>query len=341
VRIYGPDLDNDNDGDIATVAEDLEPEYIALSQDGNYAWVSLQEANAVGVLDLYDPDAPYFSEIIPLGLKDHSLLGNELDAGDRDGPGNTPRINITNWPVKGMYQPDAIASYSIKGKTYFVLANEGDDRNDFIPGEETARVGAATVPLDPIAFPNAATLKGNPALGRLTVTRFGVPRTAAGFTELHALGGRSFSIRAADGRLLFDSGSDLERRTLAALPASFNASNEINALEDRSDNKGPEPEGVAIGKIRGRTFAFIGLERIGGIMTYDVTNPREARFVDYVNTRNFAVDPRAPLPSSTDSGPEGVVFISADESPNGKPLLVVGHEITGTTVVYSIDVTGK
>lgn len=328
VRIYGPG---------ASVAQDLEPEYIAVSHDGDYAWVALQEANAIGVLDLTDLGAPYFRDIIPLGLKDHSLPGNELDASDRDG-----KINIRNWPVKGMYEPDGIASYAIKGKTYFVLANEGDDRNDFLPSAtpETARVGSSAVPLDPAVFGDVAFLKRPENLGRLTVTTAQVPKNAAGqFTELHVLGGRSFSIRGAAGELLFDSGSDFERITAERYPSFFNASHDNNLFDDRSDNKGPEPEGVTIGKIRGRTFAFIGLERIGGVMTYDVTDPTAARFVDYVNTRDFTLPPNGT--ATNDSGPEGVAFISADDSPNGKPLLVVGNEISGTTVIYSIDVISK
>ncbi len=326
VRIYGPG---------ASVAQDLEPEYIAVAHDGKSAWVALQEANAIGVLDLKDLAAPYFSDVLPLGLKDHSLRGNELDASDRDN-----RTNIGNWPVKGIYQPDAIASYAIKGKTYYVLANEGDDRNDFLPGEETARVGSAAIPLDPAVFGDVAAMKNNANLGRLTVTKMQVPQNAAGqFTELHVLGGRSFSIRNAEGELLYDSGSDFERITAAQNPAFFNASNDNNLFDDRSDNKGPEPEGVAVGKIRGRTFAFIGLERVGGVMTYDVTNPEAARFVDYVNTRAFNLPPTGAAP--TDAGPEGVVFISADDSPTGQPLVVVGNEVSGTTVIFAVDVAKK
>jgi hypothetical protein len=130
VRIYGPG---------ATVAQDLEPEYIAVAPDGLSARVALQEANALAVLDLSDLSAPEITEIIPLGVKDHMVLGNELDPSDRD-PQGDPQIRIRNWPVYGMYQPDAIAAYEFNGRTYYVTANEGDDRNDFIPGEETARV---------------------------------------------------------------------------------------------------------------------------------------------------------------------------------------------------------
>src|SRR5262245_53478433 len=333
VRIYGPGAD---------VAHDLEPEYIAVAHDGQSAWVSLQEANSIGVLDLSDLGAPYFSAILPLGLKDHSLPGNELDASDQD-PQGSPTQNIRNWPVKGLYEPDAIASYAIKGKSYYVLANEGDDRNDWLEPDETNRV-RALIDAGQVAASvgDLAMLRNNANLGRLTVTTAQVPRDATGkMTELHVLGGRSFSVRSDDGTLLFDSGSQLERITASYAGIVFNTSNDNNNLEDRSDNKGPEPEGVAIGKIRGRTFAFIGLERVGGIAAYDVTNPRAARHVDYINTRNFAVSPLAPQPSVTDSGPEGVAFISADDSPNGKPMLVVGNEVSGTTLILGIDVTGK
>jgi DNA-binding beta-propeller fold protein YncE len=325
VRIYGPG---------ASVAQDLEPEYIAVAADGRSAWVSLQEANAAAVLDLSDLAAPVVSRLVPFGLKDHSVLGNELDASDRDG-----RISIRNWPVKGIYQPDAIAAYSFNGKTYYVTANEGDDRNDFIPDEETERVRALIDAgrLDPEVFADQETLRDNANLGRLTVTTFGVPQNDAGqFTELQALGGRSFSIWSEDGSQTFDSGSDFERITAQRYPAFFNASNDGNDFEDRSDNKGPEPEGVVIGQIGGRNFAFIGLERIGGVMVYDVTNPQSARFVQYINTRDFTRVP-GDDPAAGDLGPEGLSFISAADSPIDAPLLVVGSEVSGTTAIYRID----
>lgn len=327
VRIYGPG---------ASVAQDLEPEYIAVAPDGLSARVALQEANALAVLDLSDLSAPEITEIIPLGVKDHMVLGNELDPSDRD-PQGDPQIRIRNWPVYGMYQPDAIAAYQFNGRTYYVTANEGDDRNDFIPGEETARV--ASLVLDPVAFPDAAELQAASALGRLTVSSFDGDIDGDGqYERLYALGGRSFSIWAEDGTQTYDSGSDFERITAQRYPANFNASNDANDREDRSDNKGPEPEGVALGQLAGRTFAFIGLERIGGIMVYDVTNPQSASFVQYVNSRDFTKDPESELPLVGDLGPEGLLFIAAADSPNGEPLLVVGNEVSGTTAIYQVDV---
>ena len=322
IRIYGPG---------ATVAQDLEPEYIAVAPDGKTAWVTLQEANAAAVIDLSDLSRPKLANLVPFGTKDHSLPGNELDASDRDNA-----INIRNWPVKGLYQPDAVASYRAGGQTYYVTANEGDDRNDFIPGEETVRVRAlGAAALDPAVFGDVNALIDNTNLGRLTVSPATAPRNAQGqYTELQSLGARSFSIWASNGSQVFDSGSDFERITAARLPGVFNASNDNNNFDDRSDNKGPEPEGVVIGVVDGRTYAFIGLERIGGVMIYDITVPTASTFVDYVNPRDFTLPPTGATP--TDNGPEGLAFITAANSPTGAPLLVIGNEVSGTTAIYAV-----
>ena len=112
VRIFGPG---------ATVAQDFEPEYITVSDDGTTAYVTLQENNALAIVDIASATV---TEVLPLGYKDHSLAGNGLDASDRDGG-----VNIQNWPVFGMYQPDAIASYTVSGHTYLITANEGDARD--------------------------------------------------------------------------------------------------------------------------------------------------------------------------------------------------------------------
>ncbi|PPE75580.1 alkaline phosphatase [Solimonas fluminis] len=328
VRIYGPG---------ASVAQDLEPEYIAVAPDGKTAWVTLQEANAQAVLNIGNLAAPTITRIKSFGRKDHSLIGNELDANDRDGPGNGPRIDIRNWPIKGLYQPDAIAAYAYNGKTYYVTANEGDDRNDFIPGEETKRLSANSIVLDPAIFPDAATLKTSSVLGRLTITPFGAKTNQAGeLQEILVLGGRSFSIWNEDGQQVYDSGSEFERIVAQRSPLFFNASNDNNNQDDRSDNKGPEPEGVVLGKISGRSFAFIGLERIGGVMVYDISNPQNARFVQYINPRDFTA--QVSSAAAGDLGPEGLAFIPAANSPNGKPLLAVGNEVSGTTAIYQIDV---
>lgn len=320
VRLFGPG---------ASVAQDLEPEYITIS--GNTAWVTLQENNALAVVDV---DKARVVRILPLGLKDHSLAGQGLDASDRELPGNKGAINIAQWPVKGMYQPDAIASYHHWGRTYLVTANEGDAR-DYSGFAEEARVGSLM--LDPTAFPNAADLQKAAALGRLTVSKATGDTDGDGrYDELHVFGARSFSIwDAKTGRLVYDSGDQLEQITATLLPKEFNSTNDANgSFDTRSDNKGPEPEGLALGTIRGRTYAFVGLERIGGVMVFDVTNPWRVEFESYANHRDFAGS--APGGTAGDLGPEGLDFVPARRSPTGKPLLLVGNEISGTTTVYEI-----
>jgi uncharacterized protein len=308
IRVYGPG---------ATLPQDLEPEYIAVSHDSKTAWVTLQENNAIAILDI---EAGVFTRLAGLGFKDHSRRRNAIDVSDQDGG-----INIANWPVFGMYQPDAIESYRVHGKSYLVMANEGETRN--FPGfNEEVPVGSIGYVLDPTIFPNSATLKQNSNLGGLTVTRVNGDTDGDGdFDKIFVPGGRSFSIRTADGELVFDSGSDFERITGKQVPASFNSNGTAATFDSRSDNKGPEPEGVVLGKAFGRTYAFIGLERTGGIMVYDVSNPFDPSFVQYVNT------------SPDDISPEGLLFIKGADSPNGKPLLVVSHEISSTTTIFEIN----
>jgi hypothetical protein len=316
VRVFGPG---------ATVAQDFEPEYITVSEDSRLAWVTLQENNAIAFVDVAGARV---LGVQGLGFKDHARAGKGIDASDRDGG-----IQIHNWPVRGLYLPDAIAVFQAHGLPYLLMANEGDTRA-YSAFDEEARVGGLA--LDPTAFPDAAALQASSALGRLKVTNtLGDDDGDGDHDRLFSFGGRSFSIRNAFGHLVFDSGDQLERVTAAALPADFNSDNtEHDSFDSRSDDKGPEPEGVAVGVVHGRTYAFIGLERVGGIAVYDVTNPRSPVFVEYVNTRDFSGAPEAG--TAGDLGPEGLAFIPASDSPNGRPLLAVGFEISGTTTIFEI-----
>ena len=329
VRIFGPG---------ARVDQDLEPEYITVSADGKTAYVTLQENNALAVVDIAKASV---TAIKPLGMKDHSLAGQGMDVSNEDGGTNTnsgtPTIRIAPVPVKGLYMPDAIASYTVDGKTYLVTANEGDAREytGISGGREDPRVReyCGVNGFDSSVFGAAAATLGNDSnLGRLRITMFpGGTRTGKNNSgqcnELVAFGARSFSIWDADAKLVFDSGDQLEQLTRDLPNVAFNASNEDNTLDDRSPAKGPEPEAVVVGKFGSKHYAFIGLERVGGVMVYDVTNPQRPIFETYLNTRTGATG---------DRGPEGLALIKAENSPTGKPLLVVANETSGTTAVLEI-----
>lgn len=327
VRIYGPG---------ASVAQDLEPEYIAFNGDGTKAYVTLQENNAIAIVDVATATV---TDIKPLGWKDHNLPGMGLDASDEDGGTNTnsgtPLLKIANYPVRGLYQPDAIASYTVGGSTYYITANEGEARADWPGYSDETRVRAhCSAGLDPSVFgATAANLLFDSNLGRLRITanpNGGTDgKNAAGQCNvLYSFGARSFTIWNSNVERVFDSGEDLERLTTALPNANFNASHDNNTLDGRSASKGPEPEGVVVGQFGKKHIAFIGLERVGGVAVYDVTDPRAPKFMDYLNTRTG---------TTGDLGPEGLHLIPAAKSPNGKALLIVGNEVSGTVSVLQIN----
>ncbi|TND08336.1 MAG: hypothetical protein FD123_2367 [Bacteroidetes bacterium] len=318
IRIFGPG---------STVAQDLEPEYITVAANSQTAWVTLQEGNAIGILNLQTNS---FVALKGLGYKDHNIPGNGMDASDQ----NSGNINIANWPVKGMYQPDAITSVRYNGQTYLITANEGDAR-EYSALNEVSRISSRV--LDPTAFPNAAILQNNNNLGRLNITnRFGDTDNDGDFDVLYSFGSRSFSVWDSAGSLVFDSGDDFEQLTSASNTTNFNCSNTNNTKKNRSDDKGPEAEAVITAQIGDSMYAFVGLERIGGIMVYNITNPLAPYYVQYINSRNFGQTPA--LNMGADLGPEGLLFIPKAQSPNGRNLLIAANEISGTISIYQINI---
>ncbi|MBN2897073.1 MAG: choice-of-anchor I family protein [Campylobacterales bacterium] len=296
MRVFGPN---------ATLAQDVEPEYVAIAKDGSAAWVSLQENNAIAKITL--GATPTISAIYPLGYKDHGLSQNAIDANDKDGA-----LVLKTYPgLYGIYQPDGIATFKDNGVDYVISANEGDVRDWFTGFDESSRVSA--LDLDDTAFANEATLKTDAEMGRLTVTKnltSATPETT--FDTLHVFGGRSFSIwNGATGAQVFDSGSDIAMRANAA---------GIHP-DGRSDNKGNEPESVAVGMVGSTRLAFVALERSHAVIVYDITNPSAPVFSQI-------------LTHTGDEAPEGVLFIDATQSPSGKALLVVSNEDSGTVSVY-------
>jgi 2',3'-cyclic-nucleotide 2'-phosphodiesterase / 3'-nucleotidase / 5'-nucleotidase len=314
VRVFGPG---------ALPSQDLEPEYITVSPGDWFAFVSLQEANALAKIPLRSwRNHSVVPKLLPLGTKDHSVDGRGLDPSDDDGA-----IAIGTWPVEGMYQPDAISALAARGRTWIVSANEGDTR-DWDGFSEEVRIGDAV--LDPDEFPGAQELQDDAALGRLVVTSTGDADADGDLDRLLAFGGRSFSIWDPDGRLVWDSGDALERITAAVFPDEFNADNLENGADDRSDNKGPEPEGIETATVRGRKLVFVGLERIGGVVIFDVTDPTSPRFVQYTNNRDFLQDPGGDL------GPEVLRFVAPREAPNRVASLLVANEVSGTVTIYQV-----
>lgn len=405
VRLYGPG---------ASVAQDVEPEYIAVSADSGTAWVVLQENNALAKLDIATATV---SAILPLGYKDHGIAGNGLDANDEDGTS----VIATHAGLRGLYLPDSIAAYQANGATFLVTANEGDARawgeddsaywgnEDAVPCDGDSGKGfveefrikhlvhasgfdrrcgddlpaqlrelAAGALLNPAVFGYCGAVAGDSGgcrddevFGRLNITwtegyqvdadgdpvmynSAGLPDAAGDrlmYDNLYAYGGRSFSIWDENGSLVWDSGDAIEQflasdacrlgatRTVPCADYANSNHDEGDSADNRSDNKGPEPEGLALGTIGAKTFAFVGLERMGGIMVYDITDPAAPIFQDYLNTREDwdTADAGAVLASVGDLGPEGLHFISAADAPDGQALLLVGNEVSGTTAVYEIE----
>lgn len=335
VRIFGQKAD----GSMSTVAEDVEPEYIAVSADGNTAYVSLQENNAIAVIDIA---SAMVTDIQALGAKDHSKRGNELDVSNKDGG-----INISTWPIMGMYMPDAIDTYTIGDKTYLVTANEGDAREW---GDFNEEISFKDVSVDGSRYNTLACHNLNcaddKALGKIDFSSvMGDANKDGIYDTLYSFGARSFSIWDIDNMSapVYDSGSLMATVIADKYPNNFNASNDKNDIDNRSDNKGVEPEGVVIGRVGTQTIAFVGLERISSIMAFDVTDPTNVTLMGEINTRTFddAKLAAAKAGSSAanadgDLGPEGLTFISSDDSPTGKPLLLVGFEVSGSSRLFEL-----
>ena len=323
VRLYVPG---------ATVAEELEIEGLALSPDSRHAYVTFERANAIGKIDLRSLDV----DIVAAGTQDHSRPGNGCDCSDRDGP------NVALWPVRSFSQPDGIAVYRHRGREYLVVANEGDPRS-------IERQRVRDLALDPTAFPGAVDLQSEGRIGRLVVS--GVQGDTDGdgdFDELWMLGSRSFSIRTPDGTLVYDSGDHMEQITATHLPGHHNAAADDNRGDVRSDDRGPEPEHLAIGRVGRRTYVFITSEHVGGVYIYDITDPGDVKFQQYINNRNFAVAPDqvcgerggpalATCDQAGDLEPEGVTFVPAALSPIGRPMLLVNHELSDSLTIFDLD----
>ncbi|MCA6069198.1 choice-of-anchor I family protein [Chryseobacterium sp. RG1] len=306
-----------------TLSQDLEPEYVTVSADSQKAWVTLQENNAIAEINLATKT---ITNIWGLGKKDMSIPGNGFDASDNNG-----EVLIANWPVKAYFLPDGVQNFKVGGTNYIVTANEGDEK-DLSGFSERTTVGANDYILDPTIFPQSSILKASYNLGRFRVTNAtGNTDGDTDFEEIAALGARSFSIFNADTKqIVYDSGDRFERYIAANHPLIFNADNESNGTKTRSRAKGPEPEGVALGTIGTQTYAFITLERTGGVMVYNVTDPNNPTFTDYKHSRSTSA-------YGGDNGPEGIIYIAPENTTTGKGYVIIANEISGTLSMYEIN----
>lgn len=291
---------------------DLEPEYIAVS--GNKAYIALQEANAVAVFNI---ETLQFENIFSLGFEDYSKVA--IDLNKSDGKYNPKTYDN----IKGIRMPDGISAATINGETYLLTANEGDSRAWPIGTEtDTNEIKDKTSPVNSIKTGGKVTW--------FDVDQYDGLESGTDYI----FGGRSFTVfKVTENGLeeVFDSGSDFERITAQVLPDYFNCSNDTIELEDRSGKKGPEPEGITVGTVGGHTYAFVGLERTGGVMIYDITDPANAAFKNYFNSRDYSSDIK------DDVSPEGLTFAAADKNRSGAPVLIISNEVSGTVSVIAID----
>jgi len=340
IRIFGPG---------SNASQDLEPEYIATA--GTTAYVTLQENNALAIVDIESAEV---TALKALGSKDHSLPGNALDAVEDE------EIDITTQPVYGMYQQDTIETYDVDGETYLIATNEGDAREYdalFETGvlkQVDGQWGLDATEDDGDDIDVAVDASGfddgvlDSLAGLEVTTEYGDTDDDGDIEELHLFGARSISIHDADGTRVYESGDTIEQLVAGEQPAEFNSDDDENGMDAESVASGPEPEGLAVGTVGDTTYAFVGLEEVSAVMTLDVTTPESPTVVDYTNTRNFDVGPEdeieegsRPADAAGDLSPEGVILVSASDSPIDEAMLAVSYEVSGTTSLYRVGGAGE
>ena len=327
----------------SSVAKDLEPEYITATND--VAYISLQENNGLAILDLEELTI----DVVGLGTKTWAGLNIDIQE-----DGSVSFGQYTG--LYGVYQPDTIANFTWKDATFIVTANEGDAREYFFDAaDEAACTAAGGVDFDEddgcLAYTDEVkvedlTAAANSELAMLQATgeaddlrvtsAMGDADGNGEYDAAYAYGARSFTIWDQNGLVVYDSGDDFERITASVHGAQFNNGDDENEGDSRSENKGPEPEALTVGQVGDRTYAFIGTERMGGIFVYDVTNPYDVQFAEYVINRDLTEGLTADDVIG-DLAPESLVFVSAEDSPSGVQLLVVGNEVSGTVTVWQIN----
>ena len=294
--------------------QNLEPEYITIDPSSKMAWVNLQENNAIGIIDL---KLKKITDVFGLGTLDHSIAGQGLDFR------KDQKIKIENAPILGLRQPDGIAVFSEKGRFYILTANEGASREYSNYSDE----------IDILTLFQKGLLNSevfnSTWLSSLQKHKFSVmePCQKGLCNQVYAFGSRSMSVfDGKTGNLLFDSGDQIEKTIAQTAPSYFNWNSKKGKqkIDARSEDNGSQPEMVTIGEFNGKKLAFLGLERMTGIIVWDLENPEKPTIMDYY------LDPK-------DRGPEGILFVFDSKRPfSGNPLLIVGYEFSQSIVIYSI-----
>ena len=315
---------------VNNVAKDFEPEFVT-AVDNNYAYVTIQEANAIGRLNI---KSATFESVTRAFESNLSIVSR--DTSDRDA-GAGPR---TYKNVVGASQPDAIAGFTIGSGQYFVTANEGDAReytclNDDLRG--------SALKVDARRFPDWKALSGSAALGRAKVNPTIGDKDGDGDIDTIHLRGSNSMTMYRNGLVIWDSANLLDQiQTQAFGVANINGSHSLSSDkstmnyvgQDRSDDKGSEPEGVAVGMVGDRRIAILGLERMTALAIFDITVPGNPIFQEWLQMLPTKATPAKEVKHFS---PEGIVFVPADKSPSGKALIITSYELSGSLSIHQIE----
>ena len=312
------------------VSKDFEPEFVTAT-DNKTAYVTIQEANAIGKLNIKTATFESVSRAF-----EGNLSKVARDTSDKDS-GAGPR---TYKNVVAASQPDAIAGFKFGYGNYYLTANEGDAREYTCLNDD---LRAASLKVDPRRFPDWKAMSATTALGRAKVNPNIGDRDGDGDIDTIHLRGANSTTMYHNGAIVWDSADLLDQiQTSAFGVANINGSHSLSADkstmnyvgQDRSDDKGSEPEGVAVGMVGERRIAILGLERMTALVVFDITDPRAPVFQEWLQMLPTKATPAKDVKHWS---PEGIVFVPADKSPSGKALIITSYELSGSLSIHEIE----
>jgi len=315
---------------VNNVSKDFEPEFVT-AVDNNYAYVTIQEANAIGKLNIGSATFESISRAF-----ESKVSRVARDTSDRDA-GAGPRTYAN---VVGASQPDAIAGFTVGAGQYFVTANEGDAREYTCLNDD---LRASSLKVDTRRFPDWKTLSGNAALGRAKVNPTIGDKDGDGDIDTIHLRGSNSMTMYRNGIAIWDSADLLDQiQTQAFGVANINGSHSLSSDkstmnyvgQDRSDDKGSEPEGVAVGMVGDRRIAILGLERMTALAIFDITDPGNPIFQEWLQMLPTKATPAKDVKHWS---PEGIVFVPASKSPSGKALIITSYELSGSISIHQVE----